>query len=233
MKKFFNYLSQNKKTFAKGICFEKLFFIFLIASIIGAFYEQILNLIIVYFKYNRIVWENRRGVIYGPFNVIYGFGSVVMIQLLASKNYKSWQLFLYGCLLGSGVEYLIGFLQETFTQTISWNYSNHFLNINGRTSFKIMLVWGLFTLLFIKKVYPFLSKYIEKIPYNLGMMLTKILVIFMIFNMIISWGAIIRQTLRKNEVPPITSVGRFFDEHYPDEFLQRYFPNMISTGGKK
>lgn len=233
MKNFLNYLKQNKKTFAKDMCFEKLFAIFLIASIVGAFYEQILNLLIVYFKYNRIVWENRRGVIYGPFNVIYGFGAVIMIQLLVSKNYKSGQLFLYGCLLGGGVEYLVGFLQETFTHTISWDYSDHLLNINGRTSIMVMFVWGLFTLFFVKKVYPFLSKYIEKIPYNLGMLLTKILVVFMIFNMLISWTAIIRQTLRRNDVPPLTSVGRFFDEHYPDEFLEKYFPNMISTGDKK
>ena len=49
----------------------------------------------------------------------------------------------------------------------------------------------------------------------------------MVLNMIISWSAIIRQTLRKNNVPPLTPIGNFLDEHYDDEFLSKYFPNMV------
>ena len=52
----------------------------------------------------------------------------------------------------------------------------------------------------------------------------------MIINMLISWGAIIRQTLRRNHVPAFTPIGEFFDKHYDDEFLSKYFPNMSYSG---
>ncbi len=222
----------KRKIFAEGICFEKLFIIFLIASVIGSLYEQILNLLLVYSRTGQLVWEYRRGVIYGPFNVIYGFGAVLFICLLANKKHKWYETVIYGSLLGGGIEYIIGFLQETFTQTISWNYSHKLLNINGRITLEYMILWGFLALILVKYFYPFVSKLIEKIPYHLGTILTRILLIFMVINMLISWGAILRQTLRRNNVPAITPIGEFFDKNYDDDFLKKYFPNMIHSGGE-
>ena len=230
MKEKLKKLFKKDKVFAKGICFEKLFIIFLIASVIGSLYEQILNLFLVYSKTGELVWEYRRGVIYGPFNVIYGFGAVLIIYLLADKKHKWYETILYGALLGGGVEYLIGFLQETFTQTISWDYSHKLLNINGRITLEYMFLWGILSFLLVRYLYHFISKWIEKIPYNLGTLLTRILLVFMIINMLISWGAILRQTLRRNHVPAFTPIGEFFDKHYDDEFLSKYFPNMSYSG---
>ena len=222
-----NKLLKKEKIFAKGKCFEKLFIIFLIASVFGSIYEQILNLFLVYSRTGQIVWELRQGVIYGPFNVIYGFGAVIMISLLADKKHKWYETLFYGMILGGGVEYLIGFLQETFTHTSSWDYSHKLLNIKGIITLEYIILWGFLALLLIKFVYPFLSKWIEKIPYNLGMILIRLLLIFMIFNMIISWGAIIRQSLRRNKIPAFTPIGEFFDYYYDDDFLAKYFPNMV------
>lgn len=215
-----------EKIFAKGICREKLFFIFLIASVIGAYYEQILNLIRVYSKSHIVVWEYRRGVIYGPFNVIYGFGAVVMVLLLVNKGYQWYKVVFYGGLLGGGVEYVLHFLQQTFTHTVSWDYSHKFLNIHGRTTIPYVLIWGLFSLLFVKVLYPLFSRWIEKIPFLLGRYLYKFLLIFMILDMSLSWGAIIRQSFRRYQIPPITVIGEFYDRYYPDEYLIKYFPNM-------
>lgn len=225
------YLKENKNIFAKGICFDKLFLIFIIGSIIGALYEEIFSMLLTYSRTGNIIFEYRRGVIYGPFNVIYGFGAVVIVSLLADKNHKWYQTILYGALLGGGIEYFVGFLQETFTNSISWDYSNRFLNINGRTTIPYMLVWGIFSFLFVKYLYPFVSSKIEKIPYNLGKLLVNILLVFMVVNMTISWSAIIRQNLRNNNIPAITPYGRFLDKHYPDEFLEKYFANMSFTKG--
>lgn len=217
---------QEKKVFAKGLCFEKLFLIFLIASIIGSYYEQIFNLFYTYKHFGHMIFEYRRGVIYGPFNVIYGFGAVVMVIVLLKKEYKWYETFINGFFLGGIIEYTVSLLQEIFTHTISWDYSNKFLNINGRTTIPYMCVWGLFCLIFVKIIYPFLSDMIEAIPQNIGNIIVKIMLVFMILNMVISWSAIIRQTLRKNNIKPYTSVGKFYDKYYSDEFLIKYFPNM-------
>lgn len=215
------------KIFAKGICFQKLFIIFVIGSIFGNYYEMIFNLIHDLIKEGTIFWEVRRGVIYGPFSPIYGAGAVIITAFLAEKNHKWYQTFIYGSLLGGAAEYIIGFLQETFTGTVSWDYSNMFLNIGGRTTIPFMLFWGLLALIFIKYIYPPISNLIESIPYKQGKIILNILVIFLSIDMFISWTALIRQTLRRNDYPPFTIVGEFYDKVYTDERLKKAFPNMI------
>lgn len=217
----------EEKIFAKGICFQKLFIIFVIGCIFGYYYEMIFNLIHDLIKEGTIFWEPRRGVIYGPFSPIYGAGAVIMTICLAEKNHKWYQTFIYGSLLGGAAEYIIGFLQETFTGMVSWDYSDMFLNINGRTTIPFMLFWGLLALVFIKFIYPPISKFIESIPYEKGKMILNIFVIFLSINMLISYTALIRQALRRNDYPPFTIIGEFYDKIYTDERLKKAFPNMV------
>lgn len=220
-------ISDHEPIFAQGVCFKKLLFIFVIACIIGTYYEQILTLIKGYFRQGIIIWESRRGVIYGPISPIYGAGAVIMTYFLARKNHTWHQTFLYGAILGGSFEYIISYLQETFVGTVSWDYSNHFLNIHGRTTIPFMIFWGICAVIFVKLVYPFISNLIERIPYKTGNTLSKILVIFLSLDMIVSWTALLRQTMRRNGTEPMTVVGKFYDYYYTDEFLKQYFPNMM------
>jgi len=218
---------QIEKTFAKGICFQKLFIIFIIGCIFGNYYEMIMNFIKHYINDGSIFWEVRRGVIYGPFSPIYGAGAVLMTALLAEKKHKWYQTFIYGSLLGGFAEYTIGFLQETFIGTISWDYSTYFLNINGRTTIPIMLIWGLICLIFVNFIYPLISKQIEKIPYKTGTIVLNIFVVLLSINMFISWTALIRQFLRRHNYEPFTFIGEIYDKVYTDERLKKAFPNMV------
>ena len=78
-------------------------------------------------------WQNRSALIYGPFNLVYGLGSVLfMISLYRVRNL--WVVFILGTFLGGFFEYMISWLQEIIFHTTSWDYSNHFLNFDGRTS---------------------------------------------------------------------------------------------------
>lgn len=218
--------TQPSPKFAEGLCFRKLFFIFLIASVIGTIYEDLLIFVRTFLETGVGVWMTHRGVIYGPFNVIYGFGAALMCWLLLRKPYKNWQIFLYSALMGGAVEYLLSLGQELVLGTRSWDYSGLFLNLNGRTTVPIMLIWGVMGLVFIKVVYPWVSNLIERIPPTIGENLYIILLIFMIFNMVISWSALIRQNLRHYEIRPLTPLGEFYDRYYPDEFLRKYYTNM-------
>lgn len=218
---------REEKKFAEGLGFKKLFFVFLIGSVLGAYYEQILHFVQTWWETGVPVWSMRRGVIYGPFNVVYGFGAAAMVYILARKPREDWQNFIYAALLGGGVEYVISLLQQFFTHTRSWDYSNHPLNINGRTTIPFMVVWGVLGLILVKFVYPFVSRMIEKIPPKIGEKVFLVMLVFITFDMLISWTALIRQTMRQNHIPPLTPVGRFYDEYYADEFLQRFYPNMV------
>lgn len=219
--------TNEKKVFAPGLTFYKLFAIFVIGSILGVYYEQILHLVKTYIATGDIVWESRRGVIYGPFNPLYGFGLALMTYFLAHHKRPIYVTFLYAALLGGAVEYLISFLQETFIGTVSWDYSDLFLNINGRTTIPLMVFWGLSGMLLVRVVYPYISKLIEAIPYKIGKTISIVLIIFLSIDCLISWTALFRQDLRRNNIEPYTVVGELYDKYYTDEFLSKYYPNMV------
>lgn len=216
----------DNKIFGKGLSFTKLFIIFLIGSLFGNYYEMILNLVRHYLRDGSIFWEVRRGLIYFPLSPVYGLGMVIITYFLAEKNYKWYQILIYGSLLGGLTEYIISFLQETFTGTTSWNYVNKPLDINGRTTIPIMFLWGILCLLFIKVIYPYLSNLIEKIPYEIGTKITRILIVIICIDMFLSFGAVIRQNLRRNDIKPYTPLGNFYDKVYTDERLKKAYPNM-------
>ena len=217
---------KEKKTFAKGICFQKLFIFFVIGCLFGTYYEMILNFVRHLIKNGEIFWETRQGLIYGPFSPVYGIGAVIIIWLLAEKNYKWWQTLIYGSLLGGITEYSLSLIQEIFAGTRSWDYSKYILDINGRTTLPIMLLWGLICLLFVKVLYPPISKKIESLPYKPATIILNICVVLLSIDMFISFSAGIRQDLRRKEIPPYTFYGKFLDKYYTDERLAKVYKNV-------
>jgi len=218
--------SHPRKTFAKGMCFSKMYLIFVLGSFIGVIYEEIIGFIKHHHIYGTWYWETRQGVIYGPFNPLYGAAIILIILLLGKKKRNPAKTFLLGGLLGGAIEYVISFLMELVLDTRSWDYSKRFLNINGRTTIPYMIFWGFAVMLLVHYVYPYISNWIEKIPYKLGNILVKFLVIFMTLNMVISWTALGRQTLRHKGYEPFTFIGEFYDKVYTDEYLEKVYANM-------
>lgn len=222
--------NKEKKPFAKGICFDKILIIFVIGCMVGTFYEEILTMIKTFTKTNEIIWESRRGVIYGPFNPLYGFGLAFLTIVFAKNQEKDKKsiikTFLLASLLGGTIEYIVSFLQEMIVGAVSWDYSKKFLNIHGRTTIPFMFFWGICTTLYIYKIYPFLSRKIEQIPRKIGKIIVICFTIFLSFDMLISLAAVYRQDQRRKDIPPKTVIGEFLDTHYTDEFLSKYYPNM-------
>ena len=212
----------------KKINFDTLVLIFVIGSVVGTYYEQILTAITSLIKHGNFLWESRRGVIYGPLNPLYGFALTVFTYLFCKeeKRRKPWQIFILTSILGGGIEYTVSLIQEIFIGKVSWNYKNKFLNINGRTTIPFMLFWGFCACLYIYQIYPILKKQIEKIPQKTKKLLVYFFTIFLSLDMLISFGALFRQGLRNKNIEPISKVGEFFDTYYNDNFLEKYYPNM-------
>ena len=213
----------EKKTFAKGWCFAKIFFMFFIGCIIGTYYEEIL-----YFFRSGGIWESRQGIIYGPFNPIYGFGFAGFALLLGKHNdtRPMWKTYVISCFIGGAAEYSLSWIGETLFHANSWDYSNMPLNIGGRTTIPFMLFWGLGGLAFMHIIYPLLSKLIEKIPYKVGKILLPILVVFMALDMFVSYTALFRQAERLEGKEPRTVLGEWYDKVYTDEYLGKIYANM-------
>ncbi len=213
-------MNKKKEIFAEGICFKKVFLLFMIGCVAGCLIEMINHFI----HFGNIV--SRSGLIYGPLNPVYGFG-IVLFVLCFSKVKNPIYIFIGGMFLGGGFEYLCSLFQEKVFGTVSWDYSHQMFNIGGRTSLKYMIIWGVLALIIIKVIYPFLTNLIEKIPLNIGNSLTIVLTIFMIFNVCISTMACLRQTERSLGVKASNKLEVFLDKHYPDDRLNNIFENNV------
>lgn len=225
IKKISDWIHSDDRPFAQGLSFSKLTLLFVLGSFLGVVWENALGVVKRLIKFGRLSYRDHRGVIYGPFNPLYGIGIVAIIYILGRKERSNTRNFIYGALLGGLTEYIASYLMELVIGAKSWDYSNQIFNINGRTSISYMLFWG-FGILLLLKIYPWVSKQIERIPKKLGDLLVKFFVIFLSVDIIISWTALGRQVLRHKGVEPFTVVGELYDKYYTDEFLKKIYVNM-------
>ena len=92
----------------------KIFWIFLIGSILGYGIEMIVGLV------QNGHFVSRQGLLFGPFIQVYGVGLVAYYLVISNIRKKSYiKIFFITMLLGGIVEYLFSYLQETWFGTIS------------------------------------------------------------------------------------------------------------------
>lgn len=214
--------NKKEKVFAKGYCFTKIFIFFVIGCLFGTYYEEILWFI------GNGEWVNRQGLIYGPFSPIYGVAVSVYIILLGKHNEDRGiiKTYIYSVLIGGIAEFGISFIAESVFGVKFWDYTGYFLNIAGRTTIPFMLAWGLLGTILMKVIYPYISKWIEKIPYKIAQPIYIILLIFLSVDIFITYSAFGRMAFRNQEKEPFTIVGQVYDAIYDDTFMYNKFPAM-------
>lgn len=88
-----------------------------------------------------------RGTKYGPWVPIYGYGGILVILLLYRFRHSKLRVFLYGILISTVFEYLTSVVLEYGLNVVYWDYSEDFLNFQGRISLVSSLMFGVFSLL--------------------------------------------------------------------------------------
>lgn len=212
----------NEKVFAKGYCFAKIFIFFLIGCIIGTYYEELLN----FAKYGN--YSDRQGLLYGPFSPIYGIGVAIFVVFLGKHNDERplWKTLLYASLIGGGTEFMTSWVADVFFDVEFWDYSGYFLNILGRTTVPFMIGWGIGGTILMKVIYPFVSKWVEKVPYKIAHPIYIIVLVFIVVDMILTYSAFGRMAMREQGKKPYTFFGEFLDKQYSDEYMYDKFPVM-------
>lgn len=105
----------------------------------------------------------QRGFLFGPLCPIYGFGALLLILLLSSIKNRLI-LFLAGTFITTFVEFAVSVLLEALFQKSWWDYSNEFLNIQGRVCLKFSLCWGVSAVILIQYIHPWVEHYLVRIP---------------------------------------------------------------------
>lgn len=210
------------KPFARGINLYKIIWIIFIGSFAGVLIEMAWCLL----KNGYI--ESRRGMVWGPFNFLYGAGAALLsITLYRFRNHEQWLSFLGGMIVGSVLEYFCSWAQELLVGSRSWDYSNIPFNINGRICLLYSVFWGVLGVVWIKRLFPLVSSFILKIPRIIAKPLTWICVVFFSIDLMVSGLAVWRWSRRLENIPPQNVITANIDKHFDDERMERIFPNMV------
>ena len=170
----------RKNNFIRTFYRISIYFVFY--SFIGYLLETGFGLI------SKGVIESRQSFLFGPFCAIYGIGAILMIITLNKFKDRPVLLFFGGVVVGSVAEYGMSFVCEKVFHFIWWDYSDYFLNINGRVCLYFSVMWGALAVILIRYVNPFFNKILLKISntknYKLIKGLFKFLMVFLIFDII-------------------------------------------------
>ena len=213
---------EKAAVFAQGCGFYKLFWLFFIACLLGDLIETI------FCRLTMGEWMSRSSLVWGPFSIVWGFGAVLLTVLLYRyRGRRDGYLFLMGTLAGGAYEYMCSVASEIAFGSVFWDYSHIPFNLGGRVNLLYCFFWGIATVLWIKYCYPFLSRWIEKLPMRPGKILTWLLVVFMAANMALSALALGRFAQRQSDPAPAQdALGQFLDERFPDGRMERIYPNI-------
>ena len=264
--------------FAEGCSFYKLVSLFFIGAFLGDITETIFCLL------TTGILMSRSSVVYGPFSIVWGLGCALLtLFLYRYRNKSDRYIFMAGTFLGGAYEYVCIVFTELVFGTVFWDYSGFAFNLGGRINLLYCFFWGIAAVVWLKMIYPLLSGLVEKIPPKAGKLVCNCLIVFMIFNMILSSLALARYTERNTvlsadgmqtaiqdtaadgEVPAempketpagngmpdetapgteapdavpgggisaasdnaraVTPLEAFLDSHFPDERMERIYPN--------
>ena len=201
----------------------KIFWVFIIGSVIGYAVEMVVGLV------QNGHFVSRQGLVFGPFAQVYGLGILAYYLIVPKIKGGYLKIFFVTMILGGIVEYLCSYFQEILFGTISWDYSHLLFNINGRTSLLHCTYWGIGVVLFMKYILPLINK-IDKITKDAYFRtITALFIIFMLFNISVSSMAVIRQNERNREIGASNNIDVFFDKYYSDEVMDNIYENKIEV----
>ena len=206
--------------------FFNLFWIFVIASVAGVVIESIYHVLVVDFGH----YEDRAGLLWGPFSPIYGFGAVLMtLALNRFHNAPIPVVFLISAVIGGAFEYFVSwFMQFSFGIT-AWDYTGTFLSIDGRTNGQFMAMWGVMGVIWIRLILPIILKLVNKIPWNWRYAVTTVCAVLMLADALLTLSSLDCWYQREAGTMGETSktvIDDFCNKHYSNEFMQNRFQSM-------
>ena len=212
-----------------------LFWVFFVCSVLGLILEEVWHMVVV----DPGVYQDRAGMLFGPFSPIYGFGAVLMTMAL-NRFYKKNPLiiFLVSALIGGAFEVFVGWFMQTSFGVVSWSYSHIRLFgmpdpiavlTGGRTCPPFACMWGLGGLIWIKVLLPRLLKLINMIPWKRRYSATVILTAVMLIDGVMTLQSLDYWYQRVNGTVRNIPVAQFYDKHFDNEYMENRFQSMTMS----
>lgn len=212
--------------------FFNLFWVFFVCCVLGLIIEVIFHMVYV----DPGVYQDRAGLLFGPFSPIYGFGAVLLTVALNRFYKKNFLIiFVVSAIIGGVFEAAVSWWMQTSFGAIAWSYSYELLPgipdpmailFAGRTSTPFMLMWGALGLFWIKLCLPRLLALINLIPWKMRYSLTSVVTALMLVNGVMTLQALDCWFCRESGLQPSSPVEQFYAEHFDNAYMEHRFQSM-------
>lgn len=219
--------------------FFNLFWVFTVCCVIGLIIETIYHMVIV----DPGHYQDRAGMLFGPFSPIYGFGATLMTIAL-NRFYKANPaiIFLVSAVIGGAFEAATSWFMETSFGAVAWNYSGFTILglfpdpiaalTGGRTSTLFMCMWGALGFVWIRFCLPWLLRLINHIPWRWRYTVTTVCALLMLVDGVMTLQSLECWYDRESGLQPNSPVEVFYAKHFDNDYMQHRFQSMTITPEK-
>lgn len=169
---------------------QEYFFYFMLYSMIGWIYEVFLEVVVYRWGFSN------RGVLLGPYCVIYGVGALILIFSLGKLQKKRVYigkilitpvLVFFGIILvTTAVELLGSYIMELTTGGWMWDYHRFAFNFQGRIALNPSIRFGIGGMVFLYVLQPLFVKLAAKIPSKSFTIITGIMAVVFLADVIVT-----------------------------------------------
>ena len=147
---------------------QEYFLYFMLYSIIGWCYEVFLEVVVYQWGFSN------RGVLFGPYCVIYGFGALILLFSLGwlmkrkirvgKLNITPVLVFLGIVAITTVVELAASYIMEAARGEWMWDYTRFSFNFQGRVALNPSIRFGIGGMIFLYILQPLFEKGVRKMP---------------------------------------------------------------------
>lgn len=145
--------------------------LFLIYSFAGCLLEMI------YCTLLNLKYESRKCMLIGMLCPVYGIGALSILGFTAPFRGSKTAVFIIGAIAATLAEYITDMFYKEILHVEFWNYSNRFLNINGRVCLTYTVLWGFLSLGLVYYAHPKISILAKSVDSRIAAALAVIFII--------------------------------------------------------
>ena len=213
--------------------FFNLFWVFMVCSVLGLVLEIIWHMTVV----DPGVYQDRAGLLFGPFSPIYGVGAVLMTMAL-NRFHKAplAVVFLVSAVIGGLFEFLASWFFQFAFGILAWDYTGSTLFglcpdpiailFQGRTSALFMCMWGVLGVAWIKLLLPWMLHLVNLIPWNWRYTLTAVCAALMAADCVMTLLSFDCWYERMAGNVPESAMEQFMARNFDNQYMAERFQSM-------
>lgn len=211
--------------------FFNLFWTFMVGCFLGLVVEVIFHMAVI----EPGVYQDRAGLLWGPFSPIYGIGAVLMtIALNRFKDRNLIFIFIVCTIIGGAFEYFVSWFMEVSFGATAWDYSDQFLGdlFGGRTCLLYASMFGVLGTAWIKLLLPIFLRLFNLIPWRWRSTVTLVCATFMLVNCVMTLQALDNWGARRAGHVPQPGIEEFYAKNFDDAYMANRFQSMTIDPNK-